>query len=85
MSGVEVNAKKSTLTPPVVSTLMASSPRKTTVFRGLNSSVDVYEKEVSDESAEEVVEAIDCFVLGSRTYEHALQLGWRRMAILRPS
>ena len=42
----------------------------------LNGSGDVYEKGVADDSAEEVVKAIDCFVLGSRTYEHALQLGW---------
>ncbi len=42
----------------------------------LNSSGDVYEKGVSEDSDEEVVTAIDCFVLGSRTYEHALQLGW---------
>jgi dihydrofolate reductase len=31
---------------------------------------------VSEDSAEDVIKAIDCFVLGSRTYEHALQLGW---------
>jgi dihydrofolate reductase len=37
---------------------------------------DVYERGVSEDSAEAVVKAIDCFVLGSRTYEHALQLGW---------
>ena len=24
----------------------------------------------------EVIQSIDCYVLGSRTYEHALQLGW---------
>lgn len=38
----------------------------------------VYEAGVSI-SAEEVaafVKAIDCYVLGSRTYEHALELGW---------
>jgi dihydrofolate reductase len=42
----------------------------------LNSSGEVYEGGVSEDSAEEVIKAIDCFVLGSRTYEHALQLGW---------
>jgi dihydrofolate reductase len=38
----------------------------------------VYEAGVSI-SAEEVaafVKAIDCYVMGSRTYEHALELGW---------
>jgi dihydrofolate reductase len=31
---------------------------------------------ISAEEAEAFVKAIDCYVLGSRTYEHALQLGW---------
>jgi dihydrofolate reductase len=42
----------------------------------LDSSGDVYEQGVSDGNANDVVTSIDCFVLGSRTYEHALQLGW---------
>jgi dihydrofolate reductase len=42
----------------------------------LDISGEVYEGGVSEESAEEIVRAIDCYVLGSRTYEHALQLGW---------
>jgi dihydrofolate reductase len=35
----------------------------------------VYEKGVTDDGAE-VLESIDCYVVGSHTYEHALQLGW---------
>ena len=35
-----------------------------------------YEKGVSEGTVGEGVETIDCFVLGSRTYEHALELGW---------
>ena len=35
-----------------------------------------YEKGVSEGTVGEDVETIDCFVLGSRTYEHALELGW---------
>jgi dihydrofolate reductase len=31
---------------------------------------------ISAEEAEAFVKSIDCYVLGSRTYEHALQLGW---------
>jgi dihydrofolate reductase len=31
---------------------------------------------ISEEEIEAFVKAIDCYVLGSRTYEHALQLGW---------
>jgi dihydrofolate reductase len=42
----------------------------------LETSGEVYEKGVSEWSAEEVIRAIVCYVLGSRTYEHALQLGW---------
>jgi dihydrofolate reductase len=42
----------------------------------LEDSGEVYEKGVSDDSDEEDDEVIDCFVLGSRTYEHALELGW---------
>ena len=37
---------------------------------------DVYEKGVTDDDGAEVIQSIDCYVLGSRTYEHALQLGW---------
>ena len=31
---------------------------------------------ISAEEAAAFVESIDCYVLGSRTYEHALELGW---------
>ncbi len=41
---------------------------------------DTYEKGVTGENAEEFMKTIDCFVMGSRTYEHALELsqefGW---------
>src|SRR5687768_12332783 len=43
-------------------------------------SSDNYEKGVSGENAEEFMKTIGCFVMGSRTYEHALELsktfGW---------
>jgi dihydrofolate reductase len=38
-------------------------------------SSDVYERGVADDGSD-VIESIDCYVLGSRTYEHALELGW---------
>ena len=41
----------------------------------MDSAGDVYERGVLDGGAE-VIESIDCYVVGSRTYEHALQLGW---------
>ena len=43
-------------------------------------STDNYENGVVEENAEEFMKTIDCFVMGSRTYEHALELsknfGW---------
>lgn len=41
---------------------------------------DTYENGVAGENPEEFMKAIDCFIMGSRTYEHALELskdfGW---------
>jgi len=41
---------------------------------------DTYEKGVAGENAGEFLKTIDCYVMGSRTYEHALELskayGW---------
>jgi dihydrofolate reductase len=43
-------------------------------------SADNYENGVSGENAEEFMKTIDCFVMGARTYEHAVELskeiGW---------
>jgi dihydrofolate reductase len=76
MSHGEVNARRSTVTLHVVSSLDGIIAKKDNSVSWLDSSGDVYEKGVSDDGAEEGVEVIDCFVLGSRTYEHALELGW---------
>lgn len=41
---------------------------------------DNYEKGVTEQNTEEFIKTIDCYVMGSRTYEHALELsksyGW---------
>jgi dihydrofolate reductase len=41
---------------------------------------DYYENGVTEQNAEEFLKTIDCYVMGSRTYEHALELskssGW---------
>jgi len=41
---------------------------------------DYYEKGVTEQGAEEFLKTIDCYIMGSRTYEHALELsksyGW---------
>lgn len=39
-------------------------------------SSDSYEKGVTEEDAEEFIKTIDCFIIGSRTYELTLTLGW---------
>lgn len=42
------------------------------------SSTDHYEKGItlSEEEIEAFIKAIDCYVMGSKTYEQALELGW---------
>ena len=72
----KVNASSSTVTLHVVSSLDGFIAKNDNSISWLNGSGDVYEGGVSEESAEGVIQTIDCFVLGSRTYEHALQLGW---------
>ena len=41
-------------------------------------SIDTYQegKTLTDEYVAEFLESIDCYVMGARTYEHALELGW---------
>jgi len=41
-------------------------------------STDNYEKGITltDEDVEEFIKTIDCYIMGSRTFEHALELGW---------
>ncbi len=67
---------KATVTLHVVSSLDGFIARKDNSVSWMDSPGDVYERGVTDDGAEEVIQSIDCYVLGSRTYEHALQLGW---------
>jgi dihydrofolate reductase len=76
MSSSGVSARKPTVTLHMVASLDGVIAKKDNSVSWLEDSGDVYEKGVSYESAAEVVAAIDCYVLGSRTYEHALELGW---------
>jgi dihydrofolate reductase len=77
MSG-EGNAMGSTVTLHVVSSLDGFIARKDNSVSWLDVNGSVYEAgvSISEEEAEAFVKAIDCYVLGSRTYEHALELGW---------
>lgn len=67
---------KPTVTLHVVSSLDGFIARHDNSLSWLDSPGDAYEAGMSEENAEEFIKTIDCFVLGSRTYEHALQLGW---------
>jgi dihydrofolate reductase len=62
----------------VVSSLDGFIARKDNSVSWMESQGPPYEAGVSI-SAEEIaafVKSVDCYVLGSRTYEHALELGW---------
>jgi dihydrofolate reductase len=74
MSSSEVKANRS-VTLHVVSSLDGFIAKKDNSVSWLESPGDAYERGISEENAGEGIK-IDCFVLGSRTYEHALQLGW---------
>jgi dihydrofolate reductase len=75
MARNELNTNRSTVTLHVVSSLDGFIAKTDNSVSWLDTSGDVYEKGVSEWSADEA-SAIDCYVLGSRTYEHALELGW---------
>jgi dihydrofolate reductase len=68
----------SRVTLHAVSSLDGFIAKKDNSVSWLDAGEGIYEAGVSI-SAEEIaafVKAIDCYVLGSRTYEHALGLGW---------
>ncbi len=77
MSGEE-NATGSSVTLHVVSSLDGFIARKDNTVSWLDIKGAIYERgvSISAEEAAAFVKAIDCYVLGSRTYEHALELGW---------
>jgi dihydrofolate reductase len=74
----EGNVTGSKLTLHVVSSLDGFIARKDNSVSWLDGYRRVYEPgvSISEEEAAEFVKRIDCYVLGSRTYEHALELGW---------
>ena len=71
-------ASGSRVTLHVVSSLDGYIAKKDNSVSWLESAGGVYEAGVSlsEEEMATFVKAIDCYVLGSRTYEHALELGW---------
>jgi dihydrofolate reductase len=71
-------AAETKVTLHMVSSLDGFIARKDNSVSWLEDDGSVYEAGVSV-SAEEIaafVKEIDCYVMGSRTYEHALELGW---------
>src|SRR5690348_1831865 len=80
MAHRELIPDRSTVTLHVVSSLDGFIARHDNSVSWLDNTGEIYEAGVSEESAEasagEILRTIDCYVLGSRTYEHALQLGW---------
>ena len=71
------SAMGSTVTLHVVSSLDGFIARKDNTVSWMDTQ-GVYEAgvSISEEEAAQFVKGIDCYVLGSRTYEHALELGW---------
>jgi Dihydrofolate reductase len=68
----------SRVTLHVVSSLDGLIARKDNSVSWLDVNGNAYEAgvSISEEEAATFVKSIDCYVLGSRTYEHALELGW---------
>ena len=77
MPGTEPNPKRSTVTLHMVSSLDGIIAKKDNTVSWLDGG-SLYEAgvSISEEEAAAFVKTIDCYVMGSRTYEHALQLGW---------
>lgn len=69
-------ANGSRVTLHVVASLDGFIARKDNTVSWLESPSDAYDRGMPEGSVEEADISFDCFVLGSRTYEHALQLGW---------
>jgi dihydrofolate reductase len=78
MSRRDGNATGSRVTLHVVSSLDGFIAKKDNSVSWLDSPGKVYEAgvSISEEEIAAFIKSIDCYVLGSRTYEHALELGW---------
>jgi dihydrofolate reductase len=77
MSRGDVNARKSTITLHMVASLDGFIAKRDNTVSWMDTG-DVYEKgvSISEQEVATFLKSIDCYVMGSRTYEHALQLGW---------
>jgi dihydrofolate reductase len=75
IGGSMSSAIRSTVTLHVVASLDGFIAKKDNSISWMDSPGDAYATGVTADVAD-VLQSIDCYVLGSRTYEHALQLGW---------
>src|SRR5262244_739837 len=66
----------SRVTLHMVASLDGIIARRDNTVSWLETPSDAYPKGADEPSPGDASDAIDCFVLGSRTYEHALELGW---------
>ena len=78
MSSSEKNANGRNVTLHVVSSLDGFIAKKDNNVSWMDSPGKIYERgvSISEEEIAEFLKSVDCYVLGSRTYEHALELGW---------
>jgi dihydrofolate reductase len=78
MSTEATNANGKTVTLHMVSSIDGFIARKDNNVSWLQATGSLYEAgvSISEQEAAKFLKAIDCYVMGSRTYEHALQLGW---------
>ncbi len=72
-----MNNQESTVTIHMVSSLDGFIAKKDDDVSWMHSS-DTYEKgiDLTEDIIKEFLDRIDCYVMGSHTYEHALKLGW---------
>jgi dihydrofolate reductase len=78
MSPSQGTAKGRTVTLHMVSSLDGFIAKHDNTVSWMDTPGSVYEPGVtiSQEQIATFLKSIDCYVLGSRTYEHALELGW---------
>ena len=78
MSSSERSAKTRNVTLHMVSSLDGFIAKKDNSVSWLDGPGSVYEAgaSISDDQVAAFLKTIDCYVMGSRTYEHALELGW---------
>ena len=78
MSFSQGNTRGRTVTLHMVSSLDGFIAKHDNTVAWMDTPGSVYEPgvSISEEEVATFLKSIDCYVLGSRTYEHALQLGW---------